>query len=86
VGRLVGAFKTRSTKEVNLLRHTPGARLWQRNFWERVIRDEFDLAKIREYMRGNAAAYQPRTYDVRAVRERPRDGTFGQPGRSRTGP
>lgn len=64
VGRLVGAFKTRSTKHVNLLRHMPGAPLWQRDFWDRVIRDEFELARIREYIRGNAAAYRPRTYTL----------------------
>ena len=64
LGQLVGAFKTRSTKEVNRLRQTPGKPLWQRDFWERVIRDEYDMTKVRAYIRGNAAAYRPRTYTV----------------------
>jgi REP element-mobilizing transposase RayT len=64
VGQLVGAFKTRSTKKVNRVRETPGALLWQRNFWERVIRDEYELSRIREYIRRNPERYAPRTYTV----------------------
>jgi REP element-mobilizing transposase RayT len=64
VGELIGAFETRSTKPVNRLRETPGAALWQRNFWERVIRDEYELSKIREYIRRNPETYGPRTYPV----------------------
>lgn len=64
LGQIVGAFKTRSTKEVNRLRHTPGKRLWQRNYWESLIRDEFEMSKVRAYIRGNVAAYGPRMYTV----------------------
>ena len=28
-------------------------RLWQRNYWEHVIRNELDLARIREYIQNN---------------------------------
>jgi putative transposase len=55
VGRLVGAFKTVSTKRLNLLRNTPGAVVWQRSFWDHVVRDEADLDRIRRYIRENAA-------------------------------
>ena len=54
-GRLIGAFKTVSTKHINVLRNTPGARVWQRDFWEHVVRDDADLARIRMYIRENAA-------------------------------
>ncbi len=40
VGRLVGAFKTVSTKRINENRGTPGAVIWQRNFYEHIVRDE----------------------------------------------
>ncbi len=33
IGRLIGAFKTVSTKRVNKMRGTPGAKLWQRNYY-----------------------------------------------------
>ena len=36
VGRLVGAFKTVSTKRINDQRGTPGAQVWQRDFYEHI--------------------------------------------------
>ena len=64
LGELIGAFKTRSTKEINELRRTAGARFWQRNYWDRVIQDEAELLRIRGYIRQNPANYRPRTYAV----------------------
>ena len=51
LGGLIGAFKTVSTKQVNDLRGTPGSRLWQRSYWEHIVRDEADLLRIRAYIR-----------------------------------
>ena len=53
LGRLVGAFKTVSTNRINALRDTPGATVWQRDFYEHVIRDERDLDRIRRYIANN---------------------------------
>ncbi len=53
LGRLIGAFKTVSTKRLNLLRHTPGLPLWQRNYYEHVIRNEDDLNHICHYIANN---------------------------------
>lgn len=53
LGRLIGAFKTVSTKEINLLNDSPGAPLWQRNYYERIIRNEGALDRIRTYIRAN---------------------------------
>jgi len=50
LGRLIGAFKTVSTKRINEIRGTPGARLWQRNYYEHVIRNEKALDAIRTYI------------------------------------
>jgi putative transposase len=54
VGGLIGAFKTVSTKEINRLRNTPGAVVWQRDFWDHVVRNQEDLLRIRAYIRENA--------------------------------
>lgn len=53
IGQLIGAFKTVSTKQINLQRKTPGGMVWQRNFWERVVRDATELDRIRVYIRDN---------------------------------
>lgn len=50
---IVQNFKSVSARRINALRGTPGARLWQRNYWEHIIRDEADLARIREYIHNN---------------------------------
>jgi REP element-mobilizing transposase RayT len=64
LGQVIGAFKTRSTKEVNQLRGTPRAHLWQRDFWDQIIHDEYELSRAREYIRNNPANYRPRMYKV----------------------
>lgn len=53
LGRLMGAFKTVSTKRLNQVSRTPTRQIWQRNFYERVIRNEPALSAIREYIRLN---------------------------------
>ena len=40
IGRLIGAFKTVSTKRLNEMRNTPGVPVWQRNYYEHIIRSE----------------------------------------------
>ena len=58
LGRLVGAFKTVTTRQVNLVRSTPGRPLWQRNYYERVIRDEKELSLTREYIVNNPMQWE----------------------------
>ena len=53
LGRLIGAFKTISTKQINFIRKTSGVPFWQRNFYEHVIRDDQALNRIREYITTN---------------------------------
>jgi len=53
LSRLVGAFKTVSTKQVNIIRSTPGRKLWQRNYYEHIIRNEEELNHIRQYIAEN---------------------------------
>ena len=50
LGRLIGAFKTVSTKRINELNATPGISFWQRNYYEHIIRHEDALNRIRRYI------------------------------------
>lgn len=50
---VVGSFKSASAREINRLRNTPGAAVWQRNYYEHVIRNEPDLDAIRQYIEHN---------------------------------
>ncbi len=58
LGRLMGAFKTVSTKRINEMRKTPGAKLWQRNYFEHIVRNPNSLDRIREYIGTNARFWQ----------------------------
>ena len=53
LGSLIGAFKTVAAKRINVARGAPGRRLWQRNFYDRVVRSEEDMNHIRSYIRDN---------------------------------
>lgn len=50
---MVQNFKSITTRRINKLAHTPGAPLWQRNYWEHIIRDESELNRIRAYIINN---------------------------------
>jgi REP element-mobilizing transposase RayT len=54
---IVRAFKTFSAKRINGLRATPGAPVWQRNYYEHVVRDERALNRIRQYIAENPARW-----------------------------
>ena len=57
LGALVAGFKSAATKSINQLRGAPGAPVWQRNYYEHVIRSETALNRIRQYILGNAAKW-----------------------------
>ena len=47
---IVRGFKTFSSRRINEARNTQGTRLWQRSYYERVVRNEDELQRIREYI------------------------------------
>ena len=55
--KAIGYFKMNAAKQINTLRETPGVPVWQRNYHERIIRNEGELNGIREYIANN-----PRTW------------------------
>jgi len=59
IPKIVGYVKMNTAKRINQSRNTPGARIWQRNYHEHVIRNEADLARIRKYVANN-----PRKWDT----------------------
>ncbi|TWJ32741.1 transposase [Geobacter argillaceus] len=53
LGQVVGYFKYQTTKQVNQMRDNPGVPVWQRNYYERIVRNDAELAAIREYIATN---------------------------------
>ena len=50
---VVRALKTFSARWINTTRNTPGAAVWQRGYYERIIRDERGLTLARKYIKAN---------------------------------
>jgi REP element-mobilizing transposase RayT len=57
LGGLIGAFKTVSTKHINLLRDTEGQVVWQRNYYEHIIRNESEMDRITRYIESNPSMW-----------------------------
>jgi putative transposase len=55
VGNILGYFKYQSTKQINAARNAGFQKLWQRNYYDHVIRDDDDLNRIHEYIENNPA-------------------------------
>jgi len=53
LGAFIRGFKGTTTKQINLIRNTPNFPLWQRNYYERIIRNENALNNIRNYIKNN---------------------------------
>ena len=50
---IIRSFKSAVTKQINEQRATPGMPVWQRNYYEHIIRNEASLARIRDYIVNN---------------------------------
>ena len=53
VGAIIRGYKGAATKQINRIRNTPGTPVWQRNFYERVVRDECEANNTRRYINNN---------------------------------
>ena len=61
---IVRAFKTYSARRINERRRMSGVSVWQRNYYEHIIRDEAAHLKIAEYIQTNPQRWQEDTYYV----------------------
>ncbi len=58
IPKIIGRFKMNTAKQINQLRNTPGLPLWQRNYYEYIIRNEIELNKIKEYLINNPLKWE----------------------------
>lgn len=53
LGAMVRGFKSAVSNRINEIRHAVGVSVWQRNYYEHVIRDDADYNRIVEYILEN---------------------------------
>jgi putative transposase len=58
ISEIIGSFKTFSAREINKIRKLKGVPVWQRNYYERIIRTETELNYVREYIINNPLNWQ----------------------------
>ena len=46
LGSIIGQFKSQVTRRINKLRGTPGKLVWQRNYYDRIIRNVKELNSV----------------------------------------
>jgi len=57
LGAIVGSFKSAVSRELRLLGLHDSTPVWQRNYYERIIRNAAELNRIREYIVANPALW-----------------------------
>jgi putative transposase len=53
----VAGYKSAVTRRIRAVLDDPKLRIWQRNYYEHVIRNNDDLDRIRRYIRTNPAQW-----------------------------
>ena len=63
---IVGNFKSLVTRRINSLRRTPGGRVWQRGYYERIIRNAREYDAICAYIQANPDQWEkdPENIDI----------------------
>ena len=57
IGNIIGWFKYQTTKRINLLHNTMGNRIFQRSYYDHVIRNQQDYNEIWEYIANNPSKW-----------------------------
>jgi len=58
IGSVFAGFKSATTKQINIFRNNPDYPVWQRNYYERIIRNEDELSRAREYIVKNPMKWE----------------------------
>jgi len=64
ISEIIRSFKTFSAREINELRGLTGVPVWQRNYYEHVIRNDRELADIHEYISNNVLQWEKDTENI----------------------
>ena len=66
-------FKSATTKRINEMRETPGMPVWQRNYYEHIVRNESSLDRIRQYIFDNPARWAIDRENPQAIAREPEE-------------
>lgn len=58
LGAVVASYKSSVSKQINMILGQSAQSVWQRNYYERVIRNERELLAVRKYIEDNPLQWQ----------------------------
>lgn len=58
LSEIVRQFKTFSARRINTVRGTPGAPVWQRNYYRHVVRNQGELDDIQQHILLNPSGWE----------------------------
>jgi putative transposase len=58
IGAMIAGYKSSVTMQINILRNSPGQHVWQRNFYDNIIRDDETRQNIKNYIVNNPAKWK----------------------------
>lgn len=67
LSKIIGRFKMLTAKRINAIRKLSGVPVWQRNYYEHVIRNEADYGQIAEYIADNPRRWEEDTLHPNAT-------------------
>ena len=57
LGAIIGSFKSEVSKWYHKINTTPSQTVWQRNYYEHIIRNDTEWDQIRQYIKSNPARW-----------------------------
>lgn len=61
ISEIIRGFKTFSARQINKVRDCKGVPVWQRNYYERIIRTEQELNNVKNYIINNPISWDTDT-------------------------
>ncbi len=62
IPKILGKFQMLTSKQINILRNTPGVKNWQHDYHDHVIRNEVSYWFIKNYIIENPSKWKEDTF------------------------
>jgi putative transposase len=66
LGAIIGSYKSVTTRRINRIRKTPGIMVWQRNYYEHIIRTDRAMKAVQKYIINNPARWHLDKHNTQA--------------------
>jgi REP element-mobilizing transposase RayT len=58
LGSIITGFKSSVTAKINAIQKVHPQKIWQRNYWERILRSDIEFYYCREYIKNNPIKWE----------------------------